>query len=161
MSRPSWPEYFMELTYGVLKRSTCLSRKVGAMAVRDKRILTTGYNGVPSGVAHCADVGCIRLAKNLPSGTRHELCRGLHAEQNVIVQAAYLGVTLKGATLYVTNQPCVICVKMIINAGFAEIIYENPYDDKLAMDMLQEANIKLGVWDSNMKKVYWRRKKKK
>ena len=127
----------------VAKRSTCLRRQVGAIIVKDKRILATGYNGAPSGLKHCEEVGCIREKKEIPSGQRHELCRGLHAEQNAIIQAAYHGISIKDSTLYCTNSPCVICAKMIINAGIKEVIYEEGYDDPLAMELLKEAGIKV------------------
>ena len=109
----------------------------------DKRILATGYNGAPSGLAHCLEIGCLRELKQIPSGERHELCRGLHAEQNAIIQAAFHGIRIQGATLYCTNLPCVICTKMLINAGIREIIYESGYEDELARDMLMEAKIRL------------------
>jgi dCMP deaminase len=141
MIRPTWEEYFMDITRLVSKRATCLRRQVGAVLVMDKRILATGYNGAPSGLAHCLEVGCLREINQIPSGERHELCRGLHAEQNVIIQAAFHGIRIQGATLYCTNQPCVICTKMIINAGIKEIIYESGYGDDLARQMLLEARI--------------------
>jgi len=125
----------------VAKRSTCLRRHVGAILVKDKRILATGYNGAPSGLRHCEEVGCLRETTSVPSGERHELCRGLHAEQNAIIQAAYHGFSIRGATLYCTNKPCVICSKMLINAGIRKIRYEDGYDDHLADQMLKEANI--------------------
>ena len=142
-SRPSWPEYFMAITHMVAKRSTCLRRSVGAILVKDKRILATGYNGAPAGLRHCAEVGCLRDDTSVPSGTRHELCRGLHAEQNVIIQAAYHGITINGAILYCTNKPCVICSKMIINAGIKRIYYEEGYDDTLSDQMFIEANLEI------------------
>jgi dCMP deaminase len=141
LSRPSWNEYFMSITKVVAERSTCLRRKVGAILVKDKRILSTGYNGAPSGLGHCEEVGCLRETTSVPSGERHELCRGLHAEQNAIIQAAYHGFSIRGATLYCTNKPCVICSKMLINAGIRKILYEDGYDDQLADQMLREANI--------------------
>src|SRR5512137_3180699 len=141
MTRPSWDEYFMEITHLVSRRSTCLRRQVGAVLVKDKNILATGYNGAPSGVAHCLDIGCLREQLKIPSGERHELCRGLHAEQNAVIQAALHGVNTKGSTLYCTNHPCVICAKMIINAGVARIIFRDGYHDKLAAQMLKEAGI--------------------
>ncbi len=125
----------------VAKRATCLRRQVGAVLVMDKRILATGYNGAPSGLAHCLEVGCLREEKQVPSGERHELCRGLHAEQNVIIQAAFHGIRIQGSTLYCTNLPCVICTKMLINAGVKEIIYEGGYQDALSREMLLEAGI--------------------
>jgi dCMP deaminase len=141
--RPSWDEYFMDIVELVGKRSTCLRRKVGAILVKDKRILTTGYNGAPMGIRHCAETGCLRDELRIPSGERHELCRGLHAEQNAIIQAAYHGITINGASLYCTNLPCIICSKMIINAGIREIVYRHGYADTLAEDMLREAGIEV------------------
>ncbi len=139
--RPPWPVYFMDIAERVSLRSTCLRRKVGAVVVKEKRILGTGYNGAPSGIAHCLEVGCLREKEGIPSGERHELCRGLHAEQNVIIQAARYGVSIQGATLYCTNLPCVICSKMLINAGIREIIYREGYADPLSEALLKEAGI--------------------
>ena len=127
----------------VAKRSTCLRRHVGAILVKNKRILATGYNGAPAGLKHCDEVGCLRKDTSIPSGERHELCRGLHAEQNAIIQAAYHGIRIVGSTLYCTNKPCVICTKMIINAGIRKIYYEEGYDDQLADQMLREAGIEI------------------
>jgi dCMP deaminase len=141
--RPSWDEYFMDITHLVAKRSTCLRRQVGAILVKDKKILATGYNGAPSRLEHCLDIGCLREKLNIPSGERHELCRGLHGEQNAIIQAAYHGVEIRGATLYCTNHPCIICSKMIINAGIERVIYEEGYADELARGMLKESGIKV------------------
>jgi len=143
INRPTWEEYFMDITRLVAKRATCLRRQVGAVLVVDKRLLATGYNGAPSGLAHCLEVGCLREKNKIPSGERHELCRGLHAEQNAIIQAAFHGIRIQGATLYCTNLPCVICTKMIINAGIKEIIYESGYADDLSREMLLEARIPL------------------
>jgi dCMP deaminase len=143
LSRPSWSEYFMTITNMVGKRSTCLRRHVGAILVKDKRILATGYNGAPAGIRHCEETGCIRRDSGVPSGQRHELCRGLHAEQNAIIQAAFHGVSINGSTLYCTNKPCIICSKMLINAGIKEIIYGEGYDDSLADEMLKEAGIRV------------------
>lgn len=142
-SRPSWDSYFMSIAELVAQRSTCLRRQVGAVFVRDKRIITTGYNGAPSKIRHCLEVGCLRQQQGVPSGERHELCRGLHAEQNAIIQAAIYGIHLEGATLYCTNQPCSICSKMLINVRVADIIYKDGYADDLAVSMLNEANIPL------------------
>jgi dCMP deaminase len=142
-SRPTWDEYFLRLARLVSKRSTCLRRKVGAVLVRDKRILATGYNGAPSGLEHCIDTGCLRDKLGIPSGQRHELCRGLHAEQNVLLQAALYGILTKDSSLYITNQPCIICAKMLINAGIKEVVIADGYPDKMAMDFLKEAKIKL------------------
>lgn len=141
INRPTWEEYFMDITRLVAKRATCLRRQVGAVLVMDKRLLATGYNGAPSGLAHCLEVGCLREKNKIPSGERHELCRGLHAEQNAIIQAAFHGIRIQGATLYCTNLPCVICTKMIINAGIKEVIYESGYADDLSREMLLEARI--------------------
>jgi dCMP deaminase len=141
--RPSWEEYFMDITHLVAKRSTCLRRQVGALLVKDKKILATGYNGAPSRLEHCLDIGCLRQRQRIPSGERHELCRGLHAEQNAIIQAAYHGVEIRGATLYCTNHPCIICSKMIINAGIQRIVYQEGYADTLAKEMLKESGIEV------------------
>ncbi|MBW1763995.1 MAG: cytidine/deoxycytidylate deaminase family protein [Deltaproteobacteria bacterium] len=143
MSRPSWSEYFMDITRLVANRSTCLRRKVGAILVKNKRILATGYNGVPSGIKHCEEVGCLREKMSVPSGERHELCRGLHAEQNLIIQAAFHGIAINESILYCTNKPCVICTKMIINAGITKIYYEDGYDDTLSEEMCAEKNVEL------------------
>ncbi len=141
--RPSWDEYFLEVAGLVSKRATCLRRKVGAVLVKEKKILATGYNGAPSGLKHCIDIDCIREKLHIPSGERHELCRGLHAEQNVLLQAALYGISTRGSTLYITNQPCVICAKMLINAGIEEIVICGDYPDKLAGKFLKEAKIKV------------------
>jgi dCMP deaminase len=141
--RPSWDTYFMNITTLVAQRSTCTRRAVGAIIVKDKRILSTGYNGAPTGIRHCLEVGCLRESLQVPSGERHELCRGIHAEQNAIIQAAYHGVSVKDALLYCTNQPCAICAKMIINAGIKKIYYQSGYTDALAQEMLTEAGIDL------------------
>ena len=133
----------MEIAKHVSKRSTCLRRKVGAVLVKDRRLLATGYNGTPSGITHCDVTGCLREKLNIPSGQRHELCRGLHAEQNALLQAALYGVSVKDSIFYITNQPCIICVKMIINAGIKEVVIENGYSDKMAREFLREAKIKL------------------
>lgn len=143
--RPSWDEYFMELTTVVSKRSTCLKRQVGAIVVKDYRVLTSGYNGAPKGIEHCGKRGCIRKDMKVPSGQRHELCRGLHAEQNAIIQAAWHGVKIEGATMYCTYQPCIICVKMMINSGIKGLVYSGGYPDELAAEMLKESKIKVRV----------------
>jgi dCMP deaminase len=139
--RPDWDTYFLEIVELVSKRSTCCRRAVGSGLVRDHRILATGYNGAPSKLKHCLDIGCLREQLKIPSGERHELCRGLHAEQNAVIQAALHGVNTKGSTLYCTNHPCVICAKMIINAGVVRIVIRDGYHDKLADQMLKEAGI--------------------
>ncbi len=143
LKRPGWDEYFLKMAELAAQRSTCLRRKVGAVLVKDKRILATGYNGAPSGITHCDVTGCLRERLKVPSGQRHELCRGLHAEQNVIIQAALHGVSVRGSTLYITNAPCSICAKMIINAGIKEIIYTDSYPDEMAQGFLQEAKVKI------------------
>jgi dCMP deaminase len=125
----------------VAERSTCLRRRVGAVAVRDKRMIATGYNGTPTNVAHCAEVGCIRERLQIPSGQRHELCRGLHAEQNVIIQCALHGLSLAGAEIYCTTEPCLICTKMLINCQVKAIYFAESYPDELANDMLKEAGV--------------------
>ena len=141
--RPSWSAYFRSIAQLVAQRSTCTRRKVGAILVRDKRIVATGYNGVPSGIRHCAEVGCLRAKLNVPSGERHELCRGLHAEQNAIIQAATHGVSIIDCDLYCTNMPCSICAKMLINAQIRRICYGEGYADPLGEEMLAEAGIDL------------------
>lgn len=142
-TRPGWDKYFMGIADLVARRSTCLRRKVGALVVKDRRILATGYNGTPSGIRHCASVGCLRTRMRIPSGERHELCRGLHAEQNVLLQASLHGVSLQGSVLYVTNQPCIICAKMIINAGIREVVIADHYPDRMARSFLKEARVKV------------------
>ncbi|MFH1867937.1 MAG: cytidine/deoxycytidylate deaminase family protein [Candidatus Omnitrophota bacterium] len=141
--RPDWDHYFLELAHLASKRSTCLRRKVGAVVVKDKHILSTGYNGAPKNIIHCEEAGCLRSKLKIPSGQRHELCRGLHAEQNAIIQAALHGVSLSGATLYCTNLPCSICAKMIINSGVKNIISIKGYPDDMAEDFLKAADIKI------------------
>lgn len=131
----------MDIARLVARRSTCLRRQVGAVLVKEKNILATGYNGTPSGITHCSEVGCLRQKLGVPSGERHELCRGLHAEQNAIIQAAKHGVNIAGSTLFCTNSPCSICSKMLINAGIARIVYLEGYPDSLSQEMLQEAGI--------------------
>lgn len=146
VDRPSWDEYFMTLAEEVATRTTCLRRAVGAVIVKDRRILATGYNGVPSGLRHCSETGCLRQKLGVPSGQRHEICRGLHAEQNAIIQAARYGIDISGACIYITTQPCVVCAKMLINAGITEVIYQNPYDDDLSQELLAEAGMKMRVY---------------
>lgn len=141
MERPSWNQYFMQITQLVATRSTCMRRQVGALLVKEKNILATGYNGVPSGITHCDVAGCLREQLKVPSGERHELCRGLHAEQNAIIQAARHGINIEGSTLYCTDSPCIICSKMLINAGVTTVIYGRGYPDELSREMLAEAEI--------------------
>lgn len=141
--RITWDEYFMEMAVLTAKRSTCLRRKVGAVIVKDKHIISTGYNGAPRGIKHCDERGgCMRQKMGVPSGERHELCMALHAEQNAIIQAATLGQSIEGATIYVTNQPCAICAKMIINAGIKRIVVKEGYPDDLAVAILEEAGLR-------------------
>lgn len=144
--RPSWDQYFMEIAHLVKTRSTCMRRQVGAVVVKDKRILSTGYNGAPTNCKHCTDIGCLREQMHIPSGERHELCRALHAEQNAIAQAAQYGISMQGAKIYVTHQPCSLCAKLMINAGITEIIFEGEYPDKLAIQLLSEAGIKTTIF---------------
>ncbi len=139
--RPDWDEYFLEIAGVVSQRSTCVRRGVGAVLVRSKQILATGYNGAPMRLEHCAVAGCTRQRLKVPSGQRHELCRGLHAEQNAIIQAAVHGVSIRGAVLYVTNQPCSVCAKMIVNAGIERVVSAGRYPDKLAREILAEAGV--------------------
>lgn len=139
--RMPWNEYFMQIATLVAERSTCLRRKVGAVAVKDKRILATGYNGAPAGTAHCLDIGCKREQENVPSGQRHELCRGLHAEQNVIIQAAVHGIPLVGSVVYCTHSPCSICAKMLINCGITKVCSLEHYPDPLSEEMMREAGV--------------------
>lgn len=142
--RPSWDSYFMQIADAVATRSTCLRRHIGAVLVADKRILATGYNGVPAGIAHCAKVGCLREQLGIPSGERHELCRGLHAEQNTLIQAArHGGIATDGSTVYCTAHPCVQCTKMLINAGVKRIVYRDSYPDELSSALLEEAGVEL------------------
>lgn len=129
-------------------RSTCLRRKVGAVLVKDRRLLTTGYNGAPAGLTHCLETGCLRQEMNVPSGQRHELCRGLHAEQNAIIQGAIYGVSIKGADLYCTHHPCSLCAKMLVNADVQRIILKDHYPDKLAQQLFEQAGIEIVVMDS-------------
>ena len=140
--RVSWDEYFMEIAEIVKTRSTCIRRQIGAVIVKDNRIITTGYNGAPSGCRHCTEIGsCYRQEHNIPSGERHELCRALHAEQNAIIQAAAMGHGIEGGTIYITHQPCAICAKMIINAGIQRIVIREGYPDELAASILEEAGL--------------------
>jgi dCMP deaminase len=147
--RPDWDEYFLKIAELVSERSTCLRRKVGAVLVKDKRILATGYNGAPTGFKHCKIVGCLREKLKVPSGERHELCRGLHAEQNAIIQAAYHGISIKESIFYITNHPCSICAKMIINAGIKKIVISNYYPDKFAEEILKEGHIEVDYYKVN------------
>jgi dCMP deaminase len=141
VKRPSWDEYFMKITQIVAERSTCLRRKVGATIVKDKKIVSTGYNGAPKGLDHCLEIGCLREKRGIPSGERHELCRGAHAEQNAIIQAAVSGTDMEGATMYCTDSPCSTCSKMIINAGIRRLVLGKKYPDELGEELIREAGI--------------------
>jgi dCMP deaminase len=145
--RPSWDEYFLCITKEVAKRSTCLRRQVGAILVMDKHILTTGYNGAPSGLQHCLDIGCLREQLKVPPGERHELCRGLHAEMNALLQASRYGIKISGATLYTTTYPCSLCAKMLVNAGIQRIVTITDYPDPLAKDILSMAKINVEIFE--------------
>ena len=144
-NRPTWDEYFMEMAELARQRSTCLRRGVGAGIVTAHRVIATGYNGVPKGIRHCEETGCLRQQLNVPSGKMHELCRGLHAEPNAIIQAACMGSSIEGGTLYCTTQPCVICTKMIINAGIKRVVIKESYPDELAQEMAKEAGLVIDV----------------
>lgn len=146
IARPSWEQYFMDIAKLVSSRSTCLRRQVGAVLVRDKHIIATGYNGAPRGVSHCLEVGCLREKLGIPSGERHEMCRGTHAEQNAIIQAALHGVSTECATLYCTHQPCILCAKMLINAGVKKVVFRGDYPDGLALDLMNEAGLQIEKW---------------
>jgi len=145
MNRPDWNEYFMRMAELAAERSTCIRRRVGAVLVKDKRVLATGYNGAPTKIPHCEETGCWREKKNVPSGERHEICRGIHAEQNLIAQAALHGVKTEGATVYCTTQPCIICAKLLINAGIKKIYYKNSYDDQFTKKMLDQSEIEYEI----------------
>lgn len=148
-NRPDWDAYFMDIARIVSKRSTCTRRNVGSIIVKDKRILSTGYNGAPMHLRHCIDAGCIRERLHIASGERHELCRGLHAEQNAIIQAAYHGVSINGADIYCTHLPCSICMKMIINAGIGKVLYSDGYPDNLSKELINESGIIVMKVNSN------------
>ena len=141
ISRPSWDEYFMKLAWLVAERSTCVRHHVGAVIVRDKRILTTGYNGAASGIKDCLELGCLRNELNIPSGTRHEICRAIHAEQNAIIQAGTHGININGGTLYCTHSPCILCAKMIANAKIKRVVMSIEYPDETFKNLFKEAGI--------------------
>ena len=150
MNRPSWDEYFMEMAELTAQRSTCMRRHVEAVIVKDRRAIATGYNGAPRGLSHCEDNrGCLRQKLNIPSGQRQELCRALHAEQNAIIQAASMGHAIEGGTIYITHQPCVVCAKMIINAGIQRIVVREGYPDELSLEILEEAGLKVERLEKN------------
>jgi len=145
MTRPDVDEYFLKIASVVAERSTCRRHHVGAVAVRDKHILATGYNGAPSGLPDCLELGCLRDELNIPSGTRHEICRGIHAEQNVIVQASLHGVSLEGSTIYCTHTPCVLCAKMLVNAKIRRFVSFGAYDDDTFKDLFTETGIEVDI----------------
>jgi dCMP deaminase len=146
--RPTVDEYFMEIAEVVAKRSTCLRNHVGAVIVRDKRILSTGYNGAPRNLEHCLDIGCMREQQNIASGTRHEICRAVHAEQNAIIQSALHGVSIEDATLYCTHQPCILCAKMIINSKIKRVVFANNYPDTEALMFFESAGVEVKSFKS-------------
>jgi dCMP deaminase len=150
--RPTYDEYFMSMAFLAATRSTCIRRKVGAVLVKNKHVLATGYNGPPKGMKHCNETGCLRQKRHIPSGERHEICRGLHAEQNAIIQAAVFGISIDESVIYITNTPCVVCAKMLINAGVKEIIYDGEYPDRLAKQMIEESHIKLRQFEGRILK---------
>ena len=139
--RLSWDEYFLKLAFLVAERSTCLRHHVGAVIVRDKRILTTGYNGAPSGVKDCLELGCLREELGIPSGQRHEICRAVHAEQNAIIQAGVYGIDISGSTMYCTHSPCIICAKMIVNAKIKRFVTAGEYPDESFKALFDEAKV--------------------
>jgi len=141
--RPDWDQYFMDIVRVVARRSTCLRRSVGALIVKDRRILASGYNGAPAGLRHCLETGCLREERGVPPGERHELCRGLHAEQNALIQAAVYGIAIQGGVYYVTHQPCVLCAKIMINAGIRKVVFQGDYLDPLALKLFEEAGVVL------------------
>ena len=149
--RPSWDDYFMSIAQLAATRSTCLRRQVGAVITKDKKILATGYNGAPAGLKHCLDIGCLRDKLGIPSGERHELCRATHAEQNAIVQAATHGVSIKDSILYCITHPCILCSKLIINAGIKKIVIRESYPDELSQEMLKEAGVEIVVLNRKKK----------
>jgi dCMP deaminase len=143
MTRPSWERYFLSIARQVATRSTCLRRQVGCIIVLERRIVSTGYNGAPSGLPHCEETGCVRETKGVASGERHELCRGLHAEQNAIIQAAMHGTAVRGGSLFCTHKPCILCTKMLINAGLRCVYFAEGYEDEMADEMAREAGLRL------------------
>ena len=145
--RPDWDTYFLLIARVVATRSTCLRRKVGAVLVRDRQILSTGYNGAPKNIQHCDEAGCLREEMGIPSGERHEFCRGSHAEINAIAQAAAAGVATQGCWLYCTHEPCVYCTKALINAGCDRIVYVYPYPDELARSIIKESGVEIVKFD--------------
>jgi dCMP deaminase len=144
-TRPDTDEYFLKIASVVAERSTCRRHHIGAVAVRNKHILATGYNGAPSGARDCLELGCLRDELKIPSGTRHEICRGIHAEQNVIIQAGLHGVSLEGSTVYCTHTPCVLCAKMLVNAKIERFVSFGSYNDDTFVSLFREAGIKVDI----------------
>jgi len=161
LKRPSWVEYFMQIAEVVASRSTCLRRKVGAVLVKDKRIIATGYNGPPHDLKNCYEIGCLREKLKVPSGERHELCRGLHAEQNAIIQCALHGVSAKGAILFSTHFPCSLCIKMIINAGIRAVVYKEGYSDELGKKLAEEVKLPIYKFSPTLEEVLFSEEKKR
>jgi dCMP deaminase len=147
IDRPEWDRYFMEIAELVSRRSTCLSRRVGAVVVKDRRILATGYNGSPRGLPHCIDIGCLRRDLNIPSGQQLELCRGSHAEENAIVQAASYGIPLEGSMIYCNLQPCLTCTKMIINSGIKHVVFAGDYPHPMSLEIMHAAGLRIDKYD--------------
>ncbi len=145
LTRPETDEYFLKIASVVAERATCRRHHVGAVAVKDKHILTTGYNGAPSGLKDCLELGCLRDEMNIPSGERHEICRGIHAEQNVIIQAALHGISLEGSTIYATHTPCVLCAKMLVNAKIKRFVNFGKYSDDAFIGLFQEAGVEIDM----------------
>ncbi len=145
LTRPDSDEYFLKVASVVAERSTCRRHHVGAVAVKNKHILATGYNGAPSGLKDCLELGCLRDELNIPSGTRQEICRGIHAEQNVIIQASLHGVSLEGSTVYATHTPCVLCAKMLVNARLKRYVSFGKYNDSAFIDLFREAGIEVDI----------------
>ncbi len=142
-NRPSWDEYFSGLARMVASRSTCLRRNVGAVLVKGERIISTGYNGAPQGISHCLEIGCLRDEEGIPSGHRYEMCRGVHAEQNAVINAARYGISTLGTVLYCTNQPCMLCARMLVNAGVIRVVHQGDFEDALALACLKEAGVEV------------------
>lgn len=140
-ARPGFDEYFMNIVDDVATRSTCLRRKLGAVIVKDKRIIATGYNGAPRNLPHCLDAGCLRDELKIASGTRHEICRAVHAEQNAVLQCAAYGVPCEGATVYTSSSPCMICAKILVNSGIRRVVYKGNYPDPEALALLKHAKV--------------------
>lgn len=151
--RPSWDEYFMGIARATAQRGTCLRHKLGAVLVKERRILATGYNGAPRGMPHCTEIGCLRDELKIPSGTKHEICRGVHAEQNTIIQSALHGVSTEGSEIYITHEPCAVCAKMLINAGVKRIVCLAGYPDPFAKKLLRQAKIKVVRLDAKKRKT--------